>query len=287
MDLVQASLAKSSHDTYERAAKSFNTFRCLFGFPLSWPVEPVVLGLYVSHLHANHYAPSTMATYVSAIGYYHKLRSLADPSVHFLVQRALQGARKLHPQADVRLPITQPLLIKLVNAAQQCLPSPYRKCMVSSMLLLAFAAFLRVGEMTISQGNEDNVLRLADITFLPNGYLSVLFRHFKHADGQRRIEVGNQQAFCPVTHLAQFIGLRGTKAGYLYCWPSGKAVSRAEFCRMLKCCLNFCDLDTSLYKSHSFRIGAACHAASLGHSDAQIREMGRWKSDAFKKYIRL
>ena len=32
--------------------------------------------------------------------------------------------------------------------------------------------------------------------------------------------------------------------------------------------------------------GAACHAADKGFSDARIRALGRWKSDAFKVYIR-
>ena len=36
-----------------------------------------------------------------------------------------------------------------------------------------------------------------------------------------------------------------------------------------------------------FRIGAASHAAECGYSETQIRLLGRWKSDAFKKYIRL
>ena len=45
-------------------------------------------------------------------------------------------------------------------------------------------------------------------------------------------------------------------------------------------------LDSSRYKSHSFRIGGACHAAEKGYSDAQIRALGCWKSYAFKVYLR-
>lgn len=41
------------------------------------------------------------------------------------------------------------------------------------------------------------------------------------------------------------------------------------------------------YKGHSFRIGAASHAADRGLSDAQIRALGRWKSNAFQRYIRV
>ena len=54
----------------------------------------------------------------------------------------------------------------------------------------------------------------------------------------------------------------------------------------LQRCLAYCGLDTSRYKSHSFRIGGPCHAADRGYSDEQIRALGRWKSAAFKVYLR-
>ena len=55
----------------------------------------------------------------------------------------------------------------------------------------------------------------------------------------------------------------------------------------LRSVLSFCGLDTARYKSHSFRIGAAFDAALRGFSDAQIRLMVRWRSDAFRQNIRL
>ena len=44
-------------------------------------------------------------------------------------------------------------------------------------------------------------------------------------------------------------------------------------------------LDPSLYKSHSFRIGAASWAAAKGFSNSKIRQLGRWISNAFLNYI--
>ena len=46
----------------------------------------------------------------------------------------------------------------------------------------------------------------------------------------------------------------------------------------------FCGLDSTHCKS--LRIGAARQAAEMGFTDAQIRTLGRWKSDAFRIYIR-
>ena len=51
--------------------------------------------------------------------------------------------------------------------------------------------------------------------------------------------------------------------------------------------IKFCGLNPARYKGHSFRIGAASHAADRGLSDAQIRVLGRWKSNAFHRYIRI
>ena len=56
---------------------------------------------------------------------------------------------------------------------------------------------------------------------------------------------------------------------------------------ILRLALTSCGLNSSRYKGHSFRIGAASFAADRGMSDAQIRALGRWKSSAFLKYIRL
>ena len=57
--------------------------------------------------------------------------------------------------------------------------------------------------------------------------------------------------------------------------------------KMLGSVIRLRNLDPNRYKGHSFRIGAATYAAEQGVSDDKIRHSGRWKSDAFKKYIRI
>ncbi|CAC5391431.1 unnamed protein product [Mytilus coruscus] len=72
----------------------------------------------------------------------------------------------------------------------------------------------------------------------------------------------------------------------LFCSVDATPLHRPDFDRILHKCLASCGLDSSRYKGHSFRIGAATDAAERGLSDSQIRSMGRWKSNAFQKYIR-
>ena len=75
--------------------------------------------------------------------------------------------------------------------------------------------------------------------------------------------------------------------GPLFRLADGSPVSRAIFNDKLSMAIKYCGLDPSRYKGHSFRIGAASYAADAGMSDSQIRALGRWKSDAFHKYIRI
>ena len=85
--------------------------------------------------------------------------------------------------------------------------------------------------------------------------------------------------------MLEYLAIQGSSPGPLFCWPDNTPISRAYFTRLLKAALEFCDLDPTRYKSHSFRIGAASWAEANGMSDAQIRLFGRWKSNAFLRYI--
>ena len=93
--------------------------------------------------------------------------------------------------------------------------------------------------------------------------------------------------FCPVKHIKHCLVLRGTSPGPLFIFPGGAPVTRSFCNRHLSKSLLWAGLPTSIYKGHSFRIGAATTAATMGVSDEQIQRMGRWKSHAFKRYIRI
>jgi hypothetical protein len=46
-------------------------------------------------------------------------------------------------------------------------------------------------------------------------------------------------------------------------------------------------IENAAIRSHSFRISMATTGAIEGMSDDQIKELGRWKSNAFLRYIRI
>ena len=45
-------------------------------------------------------------------------------------------------------------------------------------------------------------------------------------------------------------------------------------------------VDKRLYNTHSFRIGAATSAIQANIPDIHVQMLGRWKSEAYKWYVR-
>ncbi len=66
----------------------------------------------------------------------------------------------------------------------------------------------------------------------------------------------------------------------------GLPITRHAFSKVLNQCVNFLGLNSAQLTSHSFRIGRATLGLEQGLSIEQIRLMGRWRSDAFRKYLK-
>ena len=82
-----------------------------------------------------------MATHLSAVACVHKLHGFPDPTSTFLIQKAMQGARKSRGKADTRLPITFDILCKLLDALTLAGGgSAWDQIMYRSMFFLAFFA---------------------------------------------------------------------------------------------------------------------------------------------------
>ena len=106
---------------------------------------------------------------------------------------------------------------------------------------------------------------------------------FKHNYNQRpfSLVINRQIPFCPVQLVLEYLAPKGCKPGPVFILADGSAVTRTQFTEQLSIAFKYCGLNPSRYKGHSFRIGTASYAAEAGMSHAQIRALGRWKSNAF------
>ena len=144
-----------------------------------------------------------------------------------------------------------------------------------------FHAFLRIDEVTASRNN----ILLVQIS-VQRACVVIVFYRAKHLVGPPiLISVpASGGRYCPVANLKAFLAVRGTAQGPLFCLPDLKAISSTQFNTWLVAALSHGSLSSLPIKSHSFRIGAATYAATVGYTEAQIQKMGRWKSGAFRKY---
>ncbi|WAR02035.1 hypothetical protein MAR_008593 [Mya arenaria] len=101
------------------------------------------------------------------------------------------------------------------------------------------------------------------------------------------IIIPSSKSFCPVTYLKSYLSLRGNSKGPLFILANNSSLTLGKFKTHFMKLLHFVNLSPKYYKFHSIRIGACTQAVISGKSEQEIMLLGRWKSKAFRKYIRL
>ena len=258
-----------------------------------FPSFPTLLSDFIAHLFNSGLAPTTIATYLSAVSYVHKLADKPDPTHSFVVQRMLKGCLKLQDSKDPRLPILPNILNDLITSCPSVLHDPYDAALMQAVYTTMFHAFLRLGEAAVRSPSDINkVIQFCDVScsISPSPSMSVHIRHYKHNKSREPFIIHIQASggpTCPVALMRAYIQLRGNLPGPLFCFPCGLPLNQSTFNSLFKRSLNFLNLNPKLYLPHSFRIGAATHAARSGLPAAEIQHLGRWNSSAFKRYIRF
>lgn len=289
----------SSIATYERAISYYKFFMANY-FPQAplFPSSVEHLSLFIAFCSHNNLACSTVTTYISVLSYMHNLGGFVDLTQSFVIKKSLQGLKKLTGKSDTRLPITLSILEQLVQSLRFTCSSYFLRSLFKAMYLVAFHAFLRVGEMTHTASGAKNNIQFSDIQFQfgtstnnPEAF-ELHFKNFKHNAGKSchilLIKKFTRNAdMCPVQALWDYISIRGQVDGPLFCFMDKTPVSRQFFTQQLQLSLKSCNKDVQYYKGHSFRIGGASYASEIGITDDQIQLRGRWHSKAYKKYIRV
>ena len=286
--ILQRSLSPTTWSQYGKVWNEYERFaRSILEIPTALPILPFQAVLFFASLHQKGLAASTIRSAGSAISFLHKLQGMPDTMGSFLITKFLQGLSNSTITHDVRLPITRAIFYRMLRTFPVMGFSLYKTALLRALYLTMFHGFLRVGEAT-SKSSAASPIQYSDPTVNSQGAV-VILRQFKHSKMPHRVELmrDKEVSICPVRALEDFTYLRGGVDGALFSTPGGKPYATSTARDDLPSVLSFCGLDTKRYKSHSFRIGAASDAALRGFSDVQIRLMGRWRSDAFRQYIRL
>lgn len=92
---------------------------------------------FISFSFLQNYQPSTIASYVSAVSYFHNIKFSDDPTDSFCIKKILKGAQNKKKSYDTRLPITKDILSKLLQVVPSVINNTYNQHLLRALMCLA------------------------------------------------------------------------------------------------------------------------------------------------------
>ena len=295
----QAALTSSTHKTYKAAEKRYLTFCNNFSLP-PLPASENVLCYFAACLGQEGLAYSSIRTYLSGVRQVQIAAGYPDPSINQIprLRQVIKGIRVLAASSGKaprpRLPITPSILHKLRSV---WLERPtYNNIMLWAACTTTFFGFCRSREITVESASKFDPqihLSLSDLavdnTQAPQ-VISIKLKRSKTDQFMKGVKLvlgRTHNVLCPVTALLAYLAHRGDSPGPLFCWANREPLTKTKFVDHVRKGLIIANIPAHLYTGHSFRIGAATTAASVGIEDSTIQTLGRWKSSAYLLYIKL
>lgn len=216
--LLQSSLLQSTIVSYQIAFQSHKQFLVqTFGEQVQLlPPSVQHMSALIAHCFQSNLAASTTRTLISSLSFIFKLGDFSDVTQHFIINKMFQGYQKCKPSMDARLPITPLILGKLVNALEHTTSSPFLRALLRAMFILAFCAFLRVGEITKTGNANQHFLKFGDICVSQDvrvrQFIDVNIPHFKHSKSHHttlRLQENTSPPYlCPYQAVVRYLDLR-------------------------------------------------------------------------------
>lgn len=293
--LLDASITKATKMTYHNAVALYRSFLRSTSFSTReiFPISVSSLAGFIAYLVQKSYKSTSIQTNIAGLSYVHTILGLPNPTGNSFIKKLLKGSKRLLFSPDKRLPITIPFLHLMVSSLSRLHTVKYYQVMYRAMFLLAFHALLRVGEYTTRGSDWGHVIKRENIHFTVKNKriheLTIKMPHFKHSIHPVTLALtpAKKHQFCPVASLATYVISRGPIKGPLFINCDGSPVSMSQFSRIFRQSVEDAGLDPVFYKPHSLRIGATTWIHQLNLSDSRIQEVGRWRSSAYKRYIRI
>ena len=284
------SIAPNTHCTYRSGFNSYSRF-CLTISSSPFPVSERNLQLYVTSI-ARQLSFKTIKIYLSAVRYYSLMRGHAcDFNVMHQLHYLLRGIRRSQGNSFTR-PRRQPITVLQISTLFCRISQLHNNrdtLMLQSEVSLAFFGLLRDSEYTSNNSHtyiQEESLCIEDISIAPNRNIAAIHIKASKTDPFRAgctIRIGaSNTSICPIRSLLLYINIH-PMTGPLYQFANGSFLTRSDIVQLLRCVFPF----IPSINTHSFRIGGASAAATAGIADSAIQILGRWTSDAYRRYIHI
>ena len=282
-------------------------------FSMPWSVGTTIAFIvFARHYHEPQLKATTIKAYLAGIRMQHLMRGIMEVSLKpDIIKIMLTGAENLDAvkarleKKEARQPVTWDLMKTIRQRLAELRGSKEWKTAVWLTCTLAFAGSFRIHEVLakhkMSFSSAKDLLgksverRFTMVEGKRKEFLEVYLAHPKKARLSKGIKVdvfaieGEESWACPVRAFRAYIstGCQGSAEQPLVQCANGTNYTGAEFNADLKLLLaGRVDYSKGAITSHSFRAGLATWMARAGFSDEEIMLTGRWKSQAFLRYIK-
>lgn len=254
------------------------------------PISTYLLSLFIANLAEKNTSTSQLKSILAAIAWHHNINSLQDPTKSLYIRRMLIGNPSFQQARTELAPINKELLHVLLDLIPTNITNPHHQILLKAILLLMYHGCMRVGEAVVSASNE-HTLTLKDVDILPTQPPNIRFtlNSYKHSKEAKTFILPASPAtnYCPVNALLHYLSVRPPGPGNLFLHSNAKPVNRVFVANNIKLLVSLTARDPSCYNTHSLRIGRATDLTRQGVPEGIIKEVGRWNSDAYLKYVRL
>lgn len=205
------------------------------------------------------------------------------------LERTLCGLKRTKgvPAAKAKLPITLPLLRAMLKQLPT-ICTGHNLLVFKAAFALAFACFLRCGELTYDVFDPSRHLSIGSVEFANDKTHAIITLPASKTDpfrqGVKVVAPAVPGEECPVRALTALICNR-PHTDPLFHLTRQQSFPRSHFVDTLNQTLKAVGVDPTGFSGHSFRRGAATWAAQSGCSEDEVQVMGRWNSNCSRRYV--
>ena len=274
--------------------KAYFMFCIYFNFPIL-PSSTNVMCLYVQFLARSMTAFNSIQNYVSGVRSLHLRLGLpfpSSPTERFLLDTVLRG---LHGSNVHTTEQAAPMTPHILRAMYELLDvSKPVDAVFWALFLFAFFTLARksnlVADVVCGRGRQ--IIR-RDVCYSSGGLLVVFHWTKTIQDRSRTLSIPlvsiPGSPLCPVhayCHMLRLVpALSSNPAFVLPTSSSLRAVTYADFMRVLRHLVGAVGFDPNSFSSHSFRRGGTTFAFQAGVPAPLIQTQGDWASSAYLEYI--
>lgn len=303
--MISGAWSNATLKHYNAGVSKLMKFAHEYGVPRYYllPIDPDVLTHFVvwaapkvnpdSQFNASPPIKSnTIRTYLSGIKAWHLFHGFDYPHKETpRIEALLTAAKKLELQTEPT-ERKDPILIRhLFGLVENLAGKDLESQVAYTVALVAFWGMARLGELVKTSSKVDQV-KVKDLIWDPKGgFVRIRIRAAKTASVGEIQEIHLQYQLSlldPIGAIRRLIeDTRATDDDPVFSYPKGNERVTLTKSRCLKIFSNtWKTQDECKLTGHSFRVGGASLRWNLNNPLEEIVKTGRWRSEAYKLYIR-